>query len=122
MLSPDQETAATREPPPLFDAGPRLSFAKAACLLCALLGLVVLCGWLVDAPLLRSVLPGAVQMKANTAIGLLLCAAALLTDARIRFTASSGPSSLDVATVESALGSVARAAGSRMCWRRWWHC
>ncbi len=38
-------------------------------------------------------------------------AAVLLTSARVGFTATAGPRSLEVATVESALGSVARAAG-----------
>jgi signal transduction histidine kinase/DNA-binding NarL/FixJ family response regulator len=37
----------------------------------------VLVGWAVDVPLLKSVLPGAVEMKANTAVGLVLAACAL---------------------------------------------
>ncbi len=41
------------------------------------LGIVVLAGWMFSVPLLKSVLPGAVEMKANTAIGLILCACAL---------------------------------------------
>ena len=44
--------------------------------ICALLsvavGTAVLAGWGLDVPLLRSVLPGAVEMKANTALGLVL--------------------------------------------------
>ena len=55
---------------------PRL-FALVACAFSALLGLVVLCGWAFDLPLLRSVIPGAVEMKANTAVGLVASAAAL---------------------------------------------
>ena len=34
-------------------------------------GMTVLAGWLGDFPLLKSVLPGAVEMKANTALGLI---------------------------------------------------
>ncbi|WP_197490399.1 hybrid sensor histidine kinase/response regulator [Halothiobacillus diazotrophicus] len=41
------------------------------------LGIIVLYGWAFDIPLLKSVLPGAVEMKANTAIGLILSALAL---------------------------------------------
>ncbi|KQP15670.1 response regulator [Pseudorhodoferax sp. Leaf267] len=57
--------------------GPRLAFTRLACALTALLGIVVLFGWALDLPALRSVIPGAVEMKANTAIGLLTSAAAL---------------------------------------------
>lgn len=41
------------------------------------LGVLVLAGWVFEIPALRSVLPGAVQMKANTALGLTLAGAAL---------------------------------------------
>ncbi len=60
-----------------FEPGARLMFSKLACVLSALVGLSVLCGWVLDLPLLRSVIPGAVEMKANTALGLVACAAAL---------------------------------------------
>ncbi|HEV7574884.1 MAG TPA: ATP-binding protein [Caldimonas sp.] len=43
----------------------------------ALLGAIVLLGWAIDAPALRSVIRGAVEMKANTALGLIASAAAL---------------------------------------------
>src|SRR3954468_7499994 len=46
--------------------------------LTAAAGIVVLAGWVFDLPLLKSVLPGAVQMKANTAVGLVLAASAML--------------------------------------------
>jgi PAS domain S-box-containing protein len=63
---------------PLTDPrSPRLKFAQLACALSALMSLVVLAGWALDLPALRSVLPGAVQMKANTALGLLAGSAAL---------------------------------------------
>jgi PAS domain S-box-containing protein len=90
MLSPDQE-AASRAPLRLFDAGPRLTFAKASCFFTALLGMMVLCGWVFDIPLLRSVIPGAVQMKANTALGLITCAAALALVATRHVSASAAP-------------------------------
>lgn len=41
-------------------------------------GLAGLCGWAFDIPLLRSMIPGAVEMKVNTAIGILLSSLALL--------------------------------------------
>ena len=43
-----------------------------------LLALLVLVGWVFDISVLKSVLPGAVEMKANTAVGLLLTATSLL--------------------------------------------
>lgn len=41
------------------------------------LGLLVLAGWWFDLPLLKSVIPGAVEMKANTALGLVVAGFAL---------------------------------------------
>ncbi len=41
------------------------------------LGVIVLAGWAFDLPLLKSVLPGAVEMVANTAVGLVLAGCAL---------------------------------------------
>ena len=41
------------------------------------IGALALIGWILGVPQLRSVLPGAVEMKANTAFGLLACALAL---------------------------------------------
>jgi PAS domain S-box-containing protein len=45
--------------------------------LSALIGLSGLLGWILDSPLLKSVFPGAVEMKVNTALGLLFSAIAL---------------------------------------------
>jgi hypothetical protein len=45
--------------------------------LSAALGATVLAGWAFDVPLLKSVLPGAVEMKADTAPGLVLAGCAL---------------------------------------------
>ncbi len=46
--------------------------------LAAALGIAVLIGWTFDLPLLRSVAPGLVQMKANTALGLVAAGIALV--------------------------------------------
>jgi len=53
------------------------AFPRFAAVVIALSALSVLIGWAFDLPLLRSVLPGAVEMKANTAVGLLLDGVAL---------------------------------------------
>ena len=57
--------------------GPRSTFACAAAGLSLLLGVMVLVGWAIDAPKLRSVISGAVEMKANTALGLIAVSCAL---------------------------------------------
>lgn len=64
-------------------------FARVVCALCALLAATVLTGWALEVPLLRSLLPGAVEMKANTAIGLMASAACLwlLAHARLAWLA-----------------------------------
>lgn len=64
----DRNTAFLRSPGKL----PRL-----AAMLSAAVGLVAFAGWVLDIPLLKSVLPGVVEMKANTAVGLVLAACAL---------------------------------------------
>ncbi len=43
----------------------------------AVLGAATLAGWVLDVPALRSVLPGSVTMKANTALGFILCGISL---------------------------------------------
>jgi len=50
---------------------------RAISLLVAVAAVVVLVGWVFDSPALRSVIPGAVEMKANTAVGLLIASSAL---------------------------------------------
>lgn len=52
--------------------------ACAAAVLTLLLGAAALGGWLLGIDALKSLVPGVVTMKANTAVGLLLCGAALL--------------------------------------------
>ena len=53
----------------------------------ALLGAIVLVGWAMDVPALRSVIRGAVEMKANTAVGLITSAGALWFSVAPRMTA-----------------------------------
>ncbi len=53
------------------------AMAWAAAGLCAATGAAVLLGWILDAPLLKSLSPRWVAMKANTAFGLLLAGGAL---------------------------------------------
>lgn len=55
----------------------RVSFARAAALVVAAMALAVLIGWFADYAAIRSLISGAVEMKANTAVGLLLTAFAL---------------------------------------------
>ena len=51
--------------------------ARIAGALTVLLGMLVVAGWSLDIPALKSVLRGAVEMKANTAVALVLAGAAL---------------------------------------------
>ncbi|WP_326541516.1 response regulator [Pseudorhodoferax sp.] len=83
---------------------PRRNFARLACALSALLALAVLAGWQFDLPALRSLIPGAVQMKANTALALLACACALWLRT-LRATAA-GPAATLLAVAVAALGLV----------------
>ncbi len=53
------------------------SFAKGASILVLAIGCVVTLGWIFDIPVLKSILPLWVTMKANTAIGFVLCGSAL---------------------------------------------
>lgn len=83
VISAGQRTTAeaTKTPYPLLK-----NFPKLAALITLTMGVIVLIGWAFVIPLLKSVLPGAVEMKANTAIGLILSALALwlLNDAPSR--------------------------------------
>lgn len=66
------------------------SFARVGSFVVVFIGCLVLLGWSFDIAILKSVLPGTVTMKANTAVGFLLASASLwlalsdLTDRRIR--------------------------------------
>src|SRR3569833_3423043 len=53
------------------------AFPHIAAALTVLFGFVVLAGWFADVPLFRSIVPGAVEMKANTALGLTAAGTAL---------------------------------------------
>jgi PAS domain S-box-containing protein len=62
-------------------SGNRAAPARAAATVTMLFGLVALAGWAFHIPALTCVLPGAVEMKANTAVALILCGVALLISA-----------------------------------------
>lgn len=78
----DAEPASDRS----ASAGPALHDPSVVIALCirlgailvVALGLGVLIGWAFDLPMVKSVLPGAVEMKANTALGLMLAGCTLL--------------------------------------------
>lgn len=55
----------------------RLLYAQAASLATLALGSAVLIGWLLENAGLKSIVPGFVSMKSNTALGFVLCGAAL---------------------------------------------
>jgi hypothetical protein len=53
--------------------------------LVALLGAIMLAGWIADLPVLRSPVPGQVEVKANTAIAFLLSGLVLALHRRVWF-------------------------------------
>ncbi|MDB6000460.1 MAG: diguanylate cyclase [Rhizobacter sp.] len=59
----------------------RSLIARAAAALAGLIGLLVLGGWAFDIATLKSVLPHAVQMKSNTALGIVFASVALFANA-----------------------------------------
>jgi PAS domain S-box-containing protein len=66
--------------------------------------MAVLVGWMLDSTALKSVFPGWVTMKANTAVGMLLCGGALALLARAAITKPIRRSAAMVAVVVIALG------------------
>jgi PAS domain S-box-containing protein len=61
-----------------FTVGNHAAPARLAATVTTLIGLVAVAGWVFQIPALASVLPGAAEMTANTAFGLILCGASLL--------------------------------------------
>lgn len=64
--------------PPVLRQSRFNSLSWVASLLVVIIGSFVIIGWIFGIPLLKSVLPGLVTMKANTAIGFILAGASLL--------------------------------------------
>src|ERR1700684_4516495 len=58
--------------------GGRAAPARVAATTTALFGMVALAGWAFQLPALTRVMPGAVEMKANTAVALILCGLSLM--------------------------------------------
>jgi signal transduction histidine kinase/DNA-binding NarL/FixJ family response regulator len=68
---PGRDSAAT------FSGVPRRVVVTWLCGATAVLAMLGLAGWIFELPFLRSIVPGSIEMKANTAVCLLLLAAAL---------------------------------------------
>jgi PAS domain S-box-containing protein len=60
-----------------FSLGDRLGWVRLAAGVCVAIALTDLVGWISDATLLRTILPGSVEMKANTALALVFCGTTL---------------------------------------------
>src|SRR3974377_2373087 len=59
------------------------STSRILALIAGLVGFAVLVGgWMLDFSFMRPVIPGAANMKVNTALGLMIAASAILLDAR----------------------------------------
>jgi CheY-like chemotaxis protein/nitrogen-specific signal transduction histidine kinase len=81
MLEPAATLASPATPPDRFrhhSFQAALRQARVLAILVILLGLVVLAGWALNIELLKSVLPGYVTMKANTALCFVFCGVSLL--------------------------------------------
>ena len=83
----------------------RTIFIRCAAALSAGIGILVLVGWGYDLPYLRSVLPGAVEMKANTAIGLIGCAVALMLSVSARASVPGSLAAMTAAAFVAVLGA-----------------
>jgi PAS domain S-box-containing protein len=102
MAMPVWASLKTRRCMPVASAPPQLVRITAG--LTVFLGLLVLAGWAFEVPSLKSVLPGAVQMKANTAVCLILSGAAL-------FMAESGRASPGLRRVTLLMALIVAALG-----------
>jgi PAS domain S-box-containing protein len=80
------------------------SFALMMGLFAGALGALVLAGWMFNLAVLKGVFPGLVSMKANTAIGMLLCGGALAILSRAKVAAPARFWATGVAALVIALG------------------
>ena len=81
-MAASQKAAWVSFAQPLLRLSACAPWAALAAAVSALVALSAIAGCVLDVPRLRSVLPGAVEMKMNTGICLLLCSAALLVAAK----------------------------------------
>jgi PAS domain S-box-containing protein len=85
---------------------PQSSFALMVGLFVGALGALVFVGWMFNLAVLKSVFPGLVSMKVNTAIGMLLCGGALVILSRAKIGAPARVWATLVAAVVIALGAL----------------
>jgi signal transduction histidine kinase/CheY-like chemotaxis protein len=81
MIEPAAATVSPTTPPSGFhhySYHSALRFARILSVLVILLGIIVLMGWILQVEFLKSVLPGYVTMKVNTALCFILCGTSLL--------------------------------------------
>jgi hypothetical protein len=89
----------------LFSLWPR-TFARIAGICVFIAGAVVLADWMLDIAALKNVFPGLLAMKANTAMGMLLCGGALALLSREKVSKQMRVSTAVVAVVVIAMGTL----------------
>ena len=109
MLEPAASPVSPTPPPDRFhhySFHAALQLARVLGFLVILLGLIVLTGWALNIEVLKSVLPGFVTMKVNTAICFVLCGVSLLLGYLSRPRAWKKTCSTALAIIVFVIGSV----------------